>query len=96
MLLIPHPALVGLAEAAAGDAGVCLQRSAHVGALTETSYVQLEDAGVACLDLAFPLRQSHSAREIVDLGDLEGLARLVLALLARLAQGADLDRDAWT
>jgi putative aminopeptidase FrvX len=94
--LIPHPALVGLFGAAADEAGLALQRSAHVGALTETAYVQLLGAGVACIDLGFPVRYSHSAREVCDLGDLEGLAALVLAGLARIGEGFALDRDAWT
>ncbi len=94
--LIPHPALVGLVEAAAAEAGLPLQRSAHVGALTETSYVQLEGAGVACVDLGFPMRYSHSAREVCEIGDLAGLAALTEAALRRLKPGFSLDRDDWT
>jgi putative aminopeptidase FrvX len=94
--LLPHPALVGLFEQAAEGAGIPLQRSAHVGALTETSYVQLEGAGVACIDLGFPVRQSHAPREICDPADLEALAALVLAGLGRMGPGFTLDRDAWT
>lgn len=94
--LIPHPALIGLFERVARDRGLPLQRSVHVGALTETSYVQLEGRGIACLDLGFPARYSHSAREVCDTGDLAGLADLVLAGLAAMEEGFDLDRDAWT
>jgi putative aminopeptidase FrvX len=94
--LIPHPALAGLFRDAAGDADLALQSSAHVGALTENSYVQLLHGGIACVDLGFPMRYSHSAREVCDLADLEALARLVLAGLARLGPDFDLDRDAWT
>jgi putative aminopeptidase FrvX len=94
--LIPHPALVGLFEAAAGDAELGLQRSAQAGILTETSYVQLMHGGIACADLGFPARYTHSAREVCDTGDLAGLAALVLAGLARIAAGFTLDRDAWT
>ena len=69
--LIPHPALTRLFEATArAERASPLQRSAHVGALTETSYVQLIGEGVACLDLGFPVRYSHSAREVCDLADL--------------------------
>lgn len=94
--LIPHPALVGIFERAASDAGMAFQRTVHTGALTETSYVQHLGAGVACVDLGFPCRYTHSAREVCDLADLEGLASLVLAGLSAIAAGADLDRDAWT
>ena len=42
---IPHPALVALFDADGAAEGLTLQRSAHVGALTDSSYVQLVDAG---------------------------------------------------
>ena len=42
---IPHPALVRLFEATAAKARLPLQRSAHIGALTDSSYVQLVKAG---------------------------------------------------
>jgi putative aminopeptidase FrvX len=75
--LIPHPGMVALAERQAADNGLSLQRSAHTGALTETSYVQLAGHGVACLDLGFPMRYSHSALEVADIADLTQLAALV-------------------
>jgi len=94
--LIPHPALVGIFEQAAADAGMALQRTVHTGALTETSYVQLLGSGVACAALGFPCRYTHSAREVCDLADLAGLVELVLAGLAAIEGGASLDRDDWT
>jgi putative aminopeptidase FrvX len=89
---IPHPALVKLFENTAAREKLTLQRSAHTGALTETSYVQLIGAGVACIDLGFPCRYTHSAREVCDLGDLEGLSRLVLAGVSGVGRGFELDR----
>ena len=53
-----------------------LQRSAHIGALTDSSYVQLVGEGVAAIDLGFPCRYTHSSLEVCDLGDLEALTRL--------------------
>ncbi|MEM1313747.1 MAG: M20/M25/M40 family metallo-hydrolase [Pseudomonadota bacterium] len=91
--LIPHPALVALAEHAAAAEGLPLQRSAHVGALTETSYIQLLGEGVACLDLAFPIRGSHSPLELADLRDLEGLARLSTAMIRGVGPDFPLIRD---
>lgn len=91
--LIPHPALVALAERAAGGAGLPLQRSAHVGALTETSYVQLEGAGgIACLDVGFPCRHTHSALEVVDVDDLYALVTLLAGMLARIGPDFPLTR----
>ncbi len=91
--VIPHPALVRLAEAAARAEGLSLQRSAHTGALTDLSYVQfLGSEGVACLDLGFPMRYSHSALEVIDPSDVAGLVRLLAAMLARIGPGVDLTR----
>jgi putative aminopeptidase FrvX len=91
--VIPHPALVQLVERAAAARGVALQRSAHTGALTDLSHVQtLGDLGVACLDLGFPLRYSHSALEVIDLADLEGLVTLLEATLDHIPAGFDLVR----
>ncbi|MCT7378490.1 M42 family metallopeptidase [Chelativorans salis] len=91
--LIPHPALVGLFENIAGERGMPLQRSAHVGALTETSYVQLVGEGVACIDMGFPMRYSHSSLEVCDLGDLEQLTRLLADAIAVINPKFSLDRD---
>jgi putative aminopeptidase FrvX len=91
--VIPHPALVRLMEGAAAGAGLPLQRSAHTGALTDLSYIQfLGPDGVACLDVGFPMRHSHSALEVVDLADLDGLARLLDAALDRITPDLPLVR----
>ncbi|WP_235679164.1 M42 family metallopeptidase [Aquibium microcysteis] len=92
--LIPHPALTGLFERTAAAAGLPLQRSVHIGALTETSYVQIAGTGVACLDVGFPMRASHSANEVVDPADLDALARLIVAALHGIGPGFPLDPDA--
>lgn len=92
--VIPHPALVRLAEDAAQGAGLPLQRSAHTGALTDLSYIQfMGPEGVACLDVGFPMRYSHSALEVVDLADLDGLAGLLDAMLDRVTPDLKLTRD---
>jgi putative aminopeptidase len=93
--LIPHPALVKLFDGTALDTGITLQRSAHTGALTETSYVQLVGEGVACIDLGFPARYTHSSLEVCDLGDLAGLATLLVEGLRRIDRNFSLDRDAF-
>jgi putative aminopeptidase FrvX len=91
--VIPHPAMVQLFEDAAEDAGLPLQRSAHVGALTDLSYVQLVGEGVAAIDLGFPMRYSHSALESCDLGDLRGLLTLCVEGIRRIDANFSLDRD---
>ena len=91
--LLPHPALVALFASSAAGEGIPLQRSAQVGVLTDASYVQSVGAGVACIDVGFPLRYTHSSLEVCDLGDLAALARLLAAAISRLAPGFALDRD---
>lgn len=91
--VIPHPAMVRLFEETAEAEAIPLQRSAQTGVLTDLSYVQLVGEGVAAIDVGFPLRYSHSAREVVDLRDLDALARLLTAALARVAPDFSLSRD---
>ncbi|CAN5640576.1 M42 family metallopeptidase [soil metagenome] len=91
--VIPHPALVRLAEAAAGAAGIPLQRTAHTGALTDLSYIQfMGTEGVACLDVGIPVRYSHQATELVDPADIEGLVSLLDAVLDRITPELELIR----
>lgn len=93
--VIPHPELVRLVEGAAAAKGLPLQRSAHTGALTDLSYVQFLGAqGVACLDVGFPMRYSHSALEVVDPEDLSGLVTLLDATLDAITPKLKLERGA--
>ncbi len=91
--VLPHPALVTLMEETAAVEGIPLQRSAQVGVLTDLSYVQLVGHGVAALDVGFPMRYSHSAREMCDIADLEALTVLLAAALERIGAGFDLVRE---
>jgi putative aminopeptidase len=91
--VIPHPAMVRLFQEAAKLEDLALQRSAHVGALTDLSYVQFVGEGVAAIDLGFPCRYTHSSLEMCDPVDLEGLTRLLVAGLQRIGPGFSLSRD---
>ena len=94
--VIPHPAMVDLFERAANAKQISLQRSAQVGVLTDLSYVQLVGEGVASIDMGFPMRYSHSARELCDLNDLVSLAKLLDAALYQIGQKFSLNRDDYT
>lgn len=94
--VIPHPALVHLFETTAEAENIPLQRSAQVGVLTDLSYVQLVGHGVACIDMGFPMRYSHSARELCDLNDLVALTQLLNAALSRITPDSSLQRDDYT
>src|SRR5690606_33162654 len=90
---IPHPALVKLFEKAAKKLKAPLQRSAHTGCLTDSSYVQLVGGGVASIDMGFPMRYSHSSLEMVDLGDLVALTKLLVEGIGAIDRNFSLDRD---
>jgi len=94
--VIPHPAMVNLMEQAAAAEDLPLQRSAHIGALTDLSYVQLVGEGVVSIEMGFPIRYSHSSLEVCDLGDLEGLTRLLEGAVSRIDRNFSLDRDSYT
>ena len=90
--VIPHPDLVRLMEDAAAAQGLVLQRSAQVGVLTDLSYVQTLGAGIASIDVGFPMRHAHSAVECCDLADLAGLVTLLRAALERVPRAMRLER----
>jgi len=94
--VIPHPAMVALFETTAQQHNIPLQRSAQVGVLTDLSYVQLTGSGVAAIDMGFPMRASHSAREVCDLNDLVQLTELLRAAIAGIDANFSLDRDDYT
>ena len=91
--VIPHPAMVRLFEDAAAAEGLPLQRWAGSGLLTDNSYVQLVGEGIAAIDAGIPARYSHSSLEVCDLGDLEALARLLVACAGRVGSGFELNRE---
>ena len=91
--VIPHPAMVRLIEDTAEAASIPLQRSAQTGVLTDLSYVQHVGEGVACIDMGFPMRYSHSPREVVDLRDLAMLRDLLIAVLDNIGPDFSLDRE---
>jgi putative aminopeptidase FrvX len=90
---IPHPAMVSLFDRTARKLRMNLQRSAHTGALTDSSYVQLVGQGVASIDVGFPMRYSHSSLEVCDIGDLDQLMQLIVAAIGDIDQKFSLDRD---
>jgi putative aminopeptidase FrvX len=90
---LPHPALVDLFERSAALESISLQRSAQVGVLTDSSYVQLVGSGVASIDVGFPCRYTHSSLEVCDLGDLADLTRLIVAAVEGIGADFPLNRD---
>lgn len=89
---IPHPYLVEMAEHAAAELGLPLQRMASCGILTDASYVQLYGKGVPVIDLGFPCRYTHTAVELCSMKDLEQLSCLAEKILRNTPGDADFRR----
>jgi putative aminopeptidase FrvX len=89
---LPHEGLFRLAKEKAAAIGCPLQRFAALGILTDTSYIQLEGGGVACLEMGFPARYTHTPVEVCDVNDLASLSRLVAAMMRGVDKNFKLDR----
>lgn len=81
---IAHNGLYRLALSCAEKDGLRLQEFSSLGMLTETAYVQMEGRYIACLDMGFPARYTHSPVECCDMEDVKGLAAIVAAMVRRL------------
>lgn len=91
---LPHPALVRHFRQVAKENSIPLQRSANLGSLTDSAYVQLVGSGIPSIDLGYPVRYTHTPVETCDLRDLERLTDLVWHGLQSLNAGFDLERHA--
>lgn len=90
---IPHPALARLVRTVAAREGIPLQRSATMGILTDSAYVQLVGEGVPSVDLGFAARYTHTPAETCQLSDLEQLVSLLWAVVWSLGPGFRLTRE---
>lgn len=89
---IAHEGLAKLARETARQEQIPLQSFASLGMLTDSAYVQMEAGGIACLDMGFPARYTHSPVEMCDLRDLDRLGALVAAVCRRIDRGFDCAR----
>ena len=89
---LPHPALLNHLSATGRAIDMPLQRSAHSGCLTDSSYVQLTNEGVPSMDVGFPARYTHMPTEVCDLSDLSAIARLLAAALQDMPAGFSFER----
>ncbi len=81
---IPHEGLSKLAVQTATEEGIAFQRFASLGMLTDSAYVQMENQGVACLDMGFPARYTHTPVEVCNAKDVETLGLLVAKVVANI------------
>jgi putative aminopeptidase FrvX len=89
---LPHPALLNHLTATGKAINMPLQRSAHSGCLTDSSYVQLTHEGVPSIDIGFPARYTHMPTEVCDLRDLSGIATLLEAAMRSMSAGFSFER----
>lgn len=86
---IAHPGLVRLTREVALREKLPLQSFASLGMLTDSAYVQMEVQGVACLDLGFSVRYTHSPIETCNVRDVEQLGTLVAATCSAIQENFD-------
>ena len=94
--VIPHPALVELFEKVAKNKNINLQRSVASGILTDASYVQFANEGIASIDVGYPMRYSRSSREVCNINDLIDLKNLLVAVINKIDKKrieGDITRD---
>ena len=90
--VIPHPSIVEIFEKAAKAKKINLQRSVASGILTDASYVQFANKGIATIDVGFPMRYSHSSREVCNLDDLIDLKNLLITAINKIDKNFKLIR----
>lgn len=89
---IAHNGLYRHALSCARDSGIPLQEFSSLGLLTDNAYVQLEGEGVACLDMGFPARYTHSPIETCDVQDIENLVKLTAAMVTAVDKNFPINR----
>jgi len=90
--LIPNPRLAAFVAQVAAARGIPLAPHTLNGGLSDASYMQFASGGIPCLDLAFAVRNAHTAVEVAHLGDLGLLADLLHSVVAYLPQDPRLGR----
>ena len=89
---IPQEGLVRLAEEVDRDMDLHLFRRASRGGLCDTSYIQLENEGVACIDLCRPSQYGHSYNEVTDVEGVQKTGILLAEMVQRIGRDFPLQR----
>jgi endoglucanase len=90
--LIPNPALVRYVADVAAKHEVPYVHAALRGGLTDGSYMQYAGSGITTIDLAFPVRNAHTAVEVAHLSDVEHLVDLVAHAITDAGRGQSFAR----
>lgn len=89
---LPHEPMFKLAKRTAQELNMNLQRFASLGILTDSAYIQLEGEGVACLEMGFPARYTHTPVEVCDVKDIDALATVCVGMMQRIDHDFQLSR----
>jgi putative aminopeptidase FrvX len=89
---LPHAPLFKSVKETAARLCCPLQRFAALGILTDTAYIQLEGEGVACLEMGFPARYTHTPNEVCDVNDIAALSVLVAEVVLDIDENFQLNR----
>ena len=89
---LPHEPMFKLCKETAAKEGLPLQRFASLGIVTDAAYLQLEQDGVAVLEMGFPARYTHTPIEVCDVSDLEVLSKLVSGMARNITPNFQLNR----
>jgi putative aminopeptidase FrvX len=90
--LIPNPVLVRYVAEVAAKHEVPYVHATLRGGLTDGSYMQYAGAGIATIDLAFPVRNAHTAVEVAHLSDVDHLVDLVAHTITDAGRGQSFAR----
>jgi putative aminopeptidase len=78
---IAHPGLAQRIIYTAAQENISLSRFSSQGIITDMAYVQLQNEGIATIDMCFPTRYTHTPVECCDIRDLDSLFRLLNVFL---------------
>ena len=56
------------------------------------AYIQLEGKGVACLEMGFPARYTHTPVEVCDVHDIDELATICVGMMRRVDENFQVNR----
>ncbi len=89
---LAHGPLFHLVRDIAQEKELRLQRTTGLGMLTDASYLQLEEKGVAVVDMGFATRYTHTPVETCDPQDIEELAELISHVATKVDKSFQMGR----
>lgn len=82
--MISDRSLIRIAEDAAAEAGIKLQRSLMLGGGQDGAIIQRNRAGVSTLALGCPLKFMHASREYANMTDVKSYPQLIATIVNNL------------